>query len=223
MPNWLKNILKWEPGVSLAQWAYDRIANNLQTFVTVFAAGGGMTYLGSITAWVAAWGPFGIGAAGLVSAMLTWVCLAIIASFRAKARLSEAHRAAIEKWKDRVDDVNPLLPEFHTKRLRLSDLASPINRAIESKRFIDCELLGPANLILSDVEFDGVLFEGCDAVAVKHMTPIHNAIHLQSIKMIGGKIWNCTLLIPLKEVSKFTAMPVTFVSLTELPQIDNRG
>jgi hypothetical protein len=218
---WWERLLRIEPGISIGQWAYDRIANNWDRLLAVFIAGGGMTYLAAITDWMKAWGPFGIGASALGAMIVVWVGLAWASSLRATAQLRRAGTSALEKWKERVDTVNPLAPEFHTKRLRVEDIAHPIDRSISDKRLIDCELIGPANLLFLGVDLKGVAFHQCDTVVVKIKTPLNNGIALRNITMIGGSFWNCTLLIPPQMVDTFAKMGAVFVSPTGVPEIDN--
>ena len=223
MPEWLRKLLRIEPGISLAQWAYDRIANNWDRLVAVFIAAGGMTYLAHITEWMAAWGPVGVGSAGLAAALAVWVGMAWADSLRAKALARRAEAAAIERWRDRVDTVNPLAPEFHTKRLRLSEVVHPISQRLSNKRLIDCELIGPANLFLMGVNMTDVDFVNCDAVALRDDVSIRNAVALEHVTIIGGKIWNCTILVPQREAKKFAEMGAKFVSLTGIPEIDTQS
>ncbi len=224
MREWINRLLRIEPGISLGQWAYDRIANNWERIVAAFIAGGGMSYLASITDWMAKWGPFGIGAAGLAAALSTLVGLAWASSLRAQAKVRSAEAVAVEKWKERVDDVNPLAPEFHTKRLRVSDIAHPITRRIARKRFIDCELMGPANLLFhQNVHATGVMMMNCDLVVVNGMAglPVFNVIVVEDVTILNGTIGLCTLFIPPGLVPQFAAMGGRFLNKTGDPQIDN--
>jgi hypothetical protein len=67
----------------------------------------------------------------------------------------------------------------------------------------------------------GVTFNRCDTVVVKGKTPIHNAIALQRVTMIGGSIWNCTLMIPRPAIQTFAEMNAVFITPTGVPEIDN--
>lgn len=224
MAEWLRKLLRIEPGISLAQWTYDRISNNWDRLLAAFVAAGGMSYFGSISEAIAAWGPGGIWAAGVLLGLATWIGLSWAASLKAHARLRRAQATATEDWRQRVgDSVNPLSPEFHTKRLRIADIAHPINRRIENKRFIDCELIGPANLLPLGVDIRGMEFINCDCVVVRNGVPIRNAVGLKNVTLLGGKIWQCTFLVPQKDIPQFVAMGATFVSPTGLSEIDSQS
>lgn len=197
----LQRILKIEPGISLGQWAFDKVIGNWERVSALFVAGGGMSYLAFITEAVRPWGPLGIGAVGMLSALTAWIGLGAAQNFRGKAALRRAESAALTKWQERVDTTNPLSPEFHTKRIGWLDIAHPISRRIENKRFIDCEILGPANIVLvRDVQLDSVTFIDCDFVVVKPKAFVSNVVALENVKVIGGSIWRTTILLPAEAV-----------------------
>ena len=219
-PNALQRLLRIEPGISLGQWAYDRATENWERIVALFVAGGGMSYLASITEAVRPWGPLGIGVAGLLSAMTAWISLGLAQSFRAKAALRKAEGAAITKWHGENDTVNPLAPEFHTKRLKWLNIAHPVNGRISGKRFIDCEILGPANIfMLQNCELSGVTFVACDFVVVKEGGFANNVYPLEGVKIFGGSIWRSTILLPeamVPVVGRFA----NFITKTGHPELD---
>ena len=223
MPEWLRRLLRVEPGISLAQWVFDRISNNWERIIAAFVAGGGMTYLASITEWIKAWGPAGIGAAGLLAALAAWVGLAWASRLRGDAQLRLANATAIEKWKEQVDTVNPLAKEFHTKRVKLSDLMHPVTSRVKGKRFIDCQIMGPANLLIIDnVTITGVGFANCDVVVARPaQIRIFNVLALEDVQIFGGEIIGCTIIIQRDLVPTFQQMGVKFLTLTGVPAIDN--
>lgn len=223
--NWFLRVVRWEPGISLGQWIYDRIANNWDRLVALFVGAGGMSYLASITEWLKAWGPVGIGAVGIGSALIIWIGLAWAQSIRAQARRRHAETYAIQKWEENVDDFNPLSPEFHLKRMKIGDLANPISKKVIGKCLIDCELIGPAVIFFhKDIEMNGVGFVDCDVVVAKPVETIvlKNVVGFEKFKMIGGTIWNCTIIIQPHFVKTFAAMGVDFVTLTGEVEIDSR-
>ncbi len=218
--NFLLRVFKIEPGITLGQWAYDRVSNNWDKIIAIFVGGGGMTYLAAITEWIKVWGPFGIGAAGLLSVLIIWIGLSFAKSIRAGAALRRAQSEATNKWKQEVDDINPLASEFHTQRVKLLDLRNPVSPVISNKRFIDCELLGPVNILSTNSRFSDMKFFQCDVAVVKLRTPIANAITLEHCELLGGKIINCTFFIPPEAVPTFVAMGATFITLTGNPELD---
>jgi hypothetical protein len=149
-------------------------------------------YLSRGVAAINAYGPFGWLMAGLVAFLLSAV--AIYAAALAFDRFSAA--LARRKWARDVDSVNPLDVEFNRKRLKLEDLVHPASGRIVRKRFVECQLLGPANIIMMGQGFmNGTGFVNCDIVIHRDPVFIYNAIVLQDVEVIGGEIIKCTVYI----------------------------
>ncbi len=221
--NILQKILQIQPGIALGQWGYERIVNNWSLLTALFVGGGGMSYLASISEIIAPFGPVGIGGIGLISALLVWVGLAWARGLRANARERLANARAVEKWKEQTDTVNPLDPEFQRARINIADLAHPVTRRISNKRFIDCQLMGPSNLIImGKTSLANMDFTNCDLVVVnnKKTIPIYNALLIEECQMIGGEIVSCTIYIPPEMVNLFRGFGADFLSFTGDPQID---
>lgn len=214
MANVLQRVLRIEPGVSLGQWLYDRIANNWDRLVALFVAGGGMTYLANITTWIKAWGPFGVGAAGLLSALIAWIALSYAKLLRTNAHLRHVQAEATKNWQTQVDNINPLATEFHTKRIKILDLKDPTAPKIIGKRFIDCELIGPANIFFANSNLQDVHFFDCDALIIKENAQIHNAVALEGCFFVNVKIINCALYIGAGDIPTFEAQKVSFITYT---------
>ncbi len=222
---WYQRILRIEPGLSLATWAYERIANNWHWLVAIFVAGGGMSYLASATEWLSSWGPAGIGAVGLASALLTWLALAGASLWRAKALERRARAHAISQWKEQVDSFNPLEDMFNKKRMRVVDLANPITHQINKKNLIDCELLGPANIyFVGKNALNNTTLVDCDIVVLRRSKKLRivNVVRVQDVTMVGGAILRCTIFIRQAEVPHFVKMGASFMTLTGVEEIDNQ-
>ena len=223
--NILQRILRIEPSVALGQWVYERIVNNWSLLTALFLGGGGMSYLASISEIITPFGPVGIGGIGLISALLAWVGLAWARSLRAKARERLANAGAVEKWKEQTDAVNPLDTEFHRMRIKIADLAHPVSKRVSNKRFIDCQLMGPSNLIIiGKTSISNMDFTNCDLVVVnnKKATPINNALLIEECQIIGGEIISCTIYIPPEMINLFRGFGAEFISFTGDQQIDSQ-
>lgn len=217
----LQTILKIEPGISLAQWAYDRVSGNWQSIVAVFFGGGGMSYLASATEWLQPWGPVGYGAIGIMTALVLWIGISFAQNLRANANLRRVEASAIEKWKDIVDVINPMHSEFNKKRIKISDLVHPVTGTISQKRFIDCELIGPAVIAFRNIEASRGSFLGCDLVMLKPVgAHLNNIVILDDIVLVGGAVYNCTIYITPDMVDVFVRMGGSFVSLTGNIELD---
>ena len=187
-PNAIQRLLRVEPGISLGQWVYDLVANNWTQMVAIFVAGGGMTYLSAVTEWTAALGPAGVGAIGLLSALIAYIAISYAQLLRAKRRAQDTEARAIDHWQHQTDAINPLDDTFHRKRINLADLAHPTKRKIIGKKFTDCQLVGPANLfIFHNTTFFNVGFIDCDIVLTKQDAVLSNVTGLENSSFIGEK------------------------------------
>ena len=204
------------------QWAVTQITSNWTALVAVVSTSGLMTALAWMTDWTRALGPVGIGAVTLVTGAFIWCAVVWIQSQLAKIRERKAKTGALVDWQQRVDYVNPLAAEFHKARIKLNDLKNPVTGAITGKRFVDCELLGPANVVSKQSSMMFVNLMNCDTVVVRPAKDLHlfNVILLEDCQIINGSIMNCTLFIGRKEVKTFAEMGAGFVTLTGVPEID---
>ena len=167
-------------------------------------SGLGVISMAGLTAW-AAWAgdlfaqyaPFSWVAAGILGGLA--VALTMLAA--AFARLQWAQARATNKWQEAVSGVNPLKETFQGERIRIADLVSPIDSSIEGKTFIDCELIGPANMIVistgkGKASISGSSFAATDWVLVDEGTNVHNAIALIDCTILRGTLYRVTLLVP---------------------------
>lgn len=103
----------------------------------------------------------------------------------------------------------------------------PVTRRISGKRFINCELVGPANLILLASRSDAFTISGagfldCDIVVLKDEVRVFNAIGFEDCTILGGAIMNCTICVFKPVVPIFSALNANFISLTGDQEIDSR-
>lgn len=122
--------------------------------------------------------------------------MAAVAMFRQK--LAQAN--AIDKWRDAVDTINPLEETFQKQRIRIADLVSPIDSTIQGKTFIDCELIGPANLVVKTTvkgkaTIHDVSFLDSDFILVDQ-GKAYNAAALMDCTILRGRMYKVTLLVP---------------------------
>lgn len=107
--------------------------------------------------------------------------MALILLLVAWFRQAWVKASAVRAWKDRqTDNINPLDSEFVKKRIRLGDLASPINNTISDKRFIDCEIIGPVNVVLSGTEIGQSQFFRHDLVMAGDNPQVLNAVLIKN-------------------------------------------
>lgn len=211
-----------EPVISLAYRFYDFIVAYWPQLIAAAGVGSVMSTLASLTEWVNSYGVVVVGAIGLIAAILTWLSILVGLSLRAKKRLFESQSKAVSEWSRKADTVNPLASEFHTKRLNIGDLSSPLDSRIKGKRFIDCELIGPAVIFFyGNSVINGAGFANCDFVAVKDGSWINNAIVFEDATILNGVFWRCTILMSTEMIKRF-GIPVSPISLTGDVEIDQR-
>jgi hypothetical protein len=111
-------------------------------------------------------------------------------------------RSQVEKtYRDRLDGIDPMADRFVRQRIKLLDLASPIDGTITGKTFEDCELIGPANIVIMSSApgrggFDTVNFIDAAAVLVREDAMIANCIVLQDCIVRRCKVHRVTMFMP---------------------------
>jgi hypothetical protein len=133
MGNWLKRTFGW---------VWTNLGNITQVVVWV----GGF----AVTAWAAraanlfeAYAPFSYVAAGLVGSLVVAIGYWFVAIARAKWVRTKYDNVMMQ----RGGLVDPLGKTFERKRIYLNEFAMPSHPLIEGKTFIDCEIIGPANIL----------------------------------------------------------------------------
>lgn len=141
----------------------------------------------------------------------------------AKIRLEWIKGRFARQVHKQVDHFNPLDSEFQKLRMNIHHLSNPVGRRIEGKRFIDCELIGPANIIIyQNCRIDSVGFIGCDVVVGAPKATINNVVSLKDVVIFGGAIYRATVFIHPDMVKKFRKSNMNFVTLTGDPEIDSQ-
>ncbi len=213
--NPIRRLLKIEPGISLTQWAWDKIPETWRTPITGSVVGAGMSYLASITDWVQSWGPLGYGIIALLSAVVVFISISLFRYLMAGAAVRRATASATEKWKNIANTINPLDNEFSKKRIKLADLSHPMLVSVDNKTFVDCDLMGPANMFFSgSTNLSQVVFFNCDIIVAKESVRVMNVIPLNNINMYRGRIVGCTIYITSDRVAEFQSMGTNIVSFT---------
>jgi hypothetical protein len=189
---------------------------------SILGSGGALSgILSSTVAQISRYGWFGWWSAFLVGCVLTASAMALFATF--KLRLAQA--GIVNKWKDQVDSVNPLDSEFFKKRIKLLDLTHPLTRKITHKRFTDCQLVGPANLlIMSNNTLSHISFQNCDYIVTKRELFLYNAIGLDHVTVIGGEIIDATIFLHPDALGLMeqSGQKIYYPTLTGNAEIDSR-
>jgi hypothetical protein len=99
--------------------------------------------------------------------------------------------------------LNPLDTLFTTRRVRVVDLSPPIGAVIRGKTFVDCDIMGPANIMFEDCHFQGNAGDVVDAIIIKPgMTP-RNGFGFQNCIFRECRFYLVTFMVPEPEYDKF--------------------
>ena len=196
----------------------------MQALGYVISALTGATVTGLLaraTTWMDPYGPIGWWAAALLGGLVASLIYGIFVLVVAKGRVWRAEKEAIDKWKQQVDSVNPLAVQFQGQRIRLQDIAHPVTHTISNRRFIDCELFGPANvLLIGGGSLQRSSFNDCNIVPLRSGTTIIKAgfIFFEDVEVLHWAIYNCVLFIPAFMVPTFEAMGAASMMLTAIAE-----
>jgi hypothetical protein len=179
MSTFLSRILRIEPGVTLGQWIYDRLANNWPLLSSTLGGGAVIVYTASITEWLKPWGPIAYATLGLGAALTIFVIFAsffwLYASGKVKIALSRYSDASLA-----ASTINPLDDNFVKRRIRLSDFANALQRKIRAVKFQDCEIYGPALIFLNGCHFGAADIINCDFVILSDTARPHTLTWFES-------------------------------------------
>jgi hypothetical protein len=177
--------------------------------------------LSASVAWVSQFGAFGWWCAFVAGSLAGLASAALYAVFKQRVALTRA----MTKWSMQVDNINPLDNQFTKKRIKISDLEHPATRRIAGKQFIDCQLIGPANIaFLNHTSISGVGFINCDLIPTKDTFFAFNAIGVERTKIFGGEICNATIYLHPSVLAAMEAdgMNPYYPTLTGNAEIDAR-
>jgi len=196
-----------------------KLQNFIQKFeshLALFLTLGGGAVIGAVTTWIASftdwlesYGPISWVFAGLFAALI-FASVIMVYAFANQAR---ANAKAVNKWKNEVDDINPLDRDFHTRRIDLNKLRHPVYNSIENKRFTDCELYGPCNIYFEDhINLDHCGFVDCDVIIIRPGSTLRNAVRLRYINGISSTFYRCAIYIAPSQKPLFDEIGASYAS-----------
>lgn len=108
------------------------------------------------------------------------------------------------------------MTSFIKKRIYIHDLEDPAVPIIEGKTFVNCDLVGPANITFLDgCNLSNSSFFDCDIVPVKDGVIVKNAIGFKDITVTRSRIIKVTILVPPNMMHYFIEMGVQPVGFTK--------
>jgi hypothetical protein len=179
--------IKWISGK-----AWDLASNNSGALFLWLTGSGLMFYLGSITEWAKWLGPLGWALIAIAATGVVTVCYSLI--------INAANGNAMRKFtegKIQAQGVNVLAPAHLHERINLIDFYNPFHFPLENVSFTDCELYGPASVIVTGNVFKEVRYVECEIVIARDDRPIKGALKINNSSFLRGKLVRVTLLMSL--------------------------
>jgi hypothetical protein len=174
--------------LSIGQWAI-KAAIALSAFAIPAWAARAANILGE-------YAPFSWVAIGILGA------LALAGAYALWGWGRQRHRRASydKRMLQRGSYVDPLEKTFERRRIFLNEFALPSHPLIEDKTFIDCEIIGPANIILdTGNRVDEPRFPLCDTVLMSAPARPFNGYAFRRCAFRGCSFQRITFLIPAHE------------------------
>lgn len=147
MPNWLRRLLRIEPAVSLGSWAISSLYNIITSWALIWAAVGAIvvTWSGIVQGYP--FGIHGLAVSAFITAIVTYFVVVWGRLWTARRSVERATERYIEARISK-STVNPLDVTFVKQRIDLRDLIRPLTSEVKDKTFVQCQIVGPINLVL---------------------------------------------------------------------------
>lgn len=141
--------------------------------------------------------------AGFMGLLLAAVSSALVSFSRGRWIRSNYDNAMLEK----KSGVDPLERTFERKRIYLNEFALPSHPIVEGKTFIDCEIIGPQNVIL---QYGNQLAEPkepkLDAVLMHEASQPSNGLIFRNCTFRGCSFIRVTVLVHISEYPTFRVL-----------------
>lgn len=179
---------------------------NLSTGISLWGqlfGAGGVLAGGAMSAWAAsasdvlkAYGPIAYVAAALLGGLTVVTCLALYGIWR--RALAEA--ALTRSRTEPPQTINPLLASYERRRINLDDFRHPvIFPKYNGTGFIECEIFGPAILVLQGSSIDKCRFVDCDHIFIDEKILIYNGILFSESHFIGCNFFKITFYVNIQD------------------------
>ena len=112
------------------------------------------------------------------------------------ARLNTVRLEYARELAKRTPSFNPLDETFTKQRIDLQTFRTQFNEPVTGKTLVDCELVGPALIILAgNVSMSGVGIGNCEFVKVRDGAMIFNGIPFVNLTVTRGKMRGLTIIV----------------------------
>lgn len=145
----------------------------------------------SASAWLNAWGPIAWVAAGFGGFLCFVVSLWILGKFRDNWISSTIKR----RFYEGTTRINPLETVFSHVRISIEDLLPPLVLRVNDKTFINCDIVGPAQIYLERSTMTNSGGESIDAVIGRPGASSMNGIFFINCAFRDCRFYRVTFLI----------------------------
>lgn len=98
------------------------------------------------------------------------------------------------KFMKETGGVDPMAKVFENNRIFLNDFILPSSPTVDGKTFVDCDIVGPANMFLeADNAINNIKPGAVDAVSLDGKTPFHNGFIFRNCTFRGCTFHRVTL------------------------------
>jgi hypothetical protein len=201
---------------ALIRHLFGRFASHWDIISSIFnwswtIGGGAVVGWGTwATGLFAQYAPFSWVAAGVVGAIIAALITAVVAWSRTKL----SYARYIDRSGSPGDNVNPLDDSFHRKRISLTSFVSPpYNNLVRGKTFDQCELFGPAVVVLrGNITMSHNEIHFCDFVAIGNKAVPVNGISFADVTIIRSKMFGIVFLVHESRVQSMIDQGIPFIT-----------
>lgn len=176
-------------------------------YVTFWPLVGGSALMGGLGAWaahattlLAPYAPFSWFASALVGALAFMAVLLAGAAFRNWIITGNVRRRFYES---RPQAINPLDQTFERRRIAIHDITPPFGVVVEGKTFLDCELIGPANIAMSGCTVQGCQYTIVDSVLVSDTAQLQNGLLFRNCTFLNCHFFRVSIFVPQRARAEF--------------------
>jgi hypothetical protein len=185
------------------------LAQELLTYAGAWGTLGGTTISGIVVGWVAyatkilkPYAPVSWVLAAFVGAI--FFCLVLLLAMQIWNASIRA--TASRRFYESGERINPTQNVFQAVRVKISDLTPPVGQKITGKTFVDCEIVGPSNIVLSGTtRLTDSGFDHLDCIILNGHVPVFNGVEFNNCSFLRCNFFLISVLVPEPFVSTFEA------------------
>lgn len=200
------------------EWVFTFLGFLARHWNTIVSLAGGF-----LAAWTAnaanafnEYAPFSWIASGIMGFVLISVGLQGLA----QARLLSQH-FRIRRFSTEVDAVNPLESTFQKRRINVTQIQPPVGNEVRGRTFVECDIVGPANILVFNCSFQGSQGSAIDAVLWSTGNRPTNCTVFVDCTFTNCRFFLLTFLVPtsgFEDFSKHGFRGLNWLSMLPQPQ-----